>query len=79
MNERLHKVEKRGGLFYVIGLNGRPLGIGCAQRQMAEEVLDEVRRSAERSIRTCMSCQQPFESEGKHNRMCLPCKKRRSR
>ena len=79
MNERLLKVQKRGGLFYVIRFNGRPKGKGYAQRQMAEEVLDAVRRSAERSIRTCMSCQQPFESEGKHNRMCLPCKKRRSR
>lgn len=73
---RLHKVEKRGALFYVIGLNGSPVGIGYARREDAEETVEGLRRSADRIIRVCMTCQKPFEADGPHNRMCPQCKRR---
>lgn len=76
MRGRQHSVEKRGALFYVLGPNGKLLGRGYVRREDAEESLRELLLSSQRSVRTCLSCERPFESEGTHNRMCAPCKRR---
>jgi hypothetical protein len=76
MTGRMHKVEKRGALFYVVASNGQVTGRGYARREDAEESLGDLLRSSQRGIRTCMSCRKPFESEGSHNRMCDQCKRR---
>lgn len=36
--------------------------------------LSKVKTAAGQTRRPCMCCQQPFMSEGKHNRLCDPCK-----
>ena len=76
MTWNIHRVEKRGALFYVIGVNGRAIGRGYAQREEAEQYLDALLRSAQKRVRICISCQKPFESEGSHNRRCNRCKSR---
>lgn len=72
----MHKVTKRGALFYVVDEVNRPFGIGHVLRENAEEALSDMMRAFQRSIRTCMTCQKPFESEGTHNRRCNRCKSR---
>ena len=73
------KVTKRGALFYVVDEANRPLGVGHVLRERAEEDLSDMIRASQRTIRTCMTCQKPFESEGSHNRMCPSCKRRSDR
>ena len=76
MSGGLHKIAKRGALFYVVDDHGKATGIGYARREDAEDSLSYLLRSSRRTIRTCMSFQKPFESEGTHNCMCPRCKSR---
>ena len=76
MTARLPRIEKRGALFYIVGTNGHVVGLGHARREDAENSLGDLLRSSVRIVRTCMTCERPFESEGSHNRMCPPCKRR---
>ncbi len=54
----------------------KPVGRGYVRREDAEESLGDLVRALQESIRSCMSCQKPFESKGSHNRICPSCKKR---
>lgn len=36
------------------------------------------RRRASRVMRPCMCCRRPFQSEGAHNRLCDPCRRKGS-
>jgi hypothetical protein len=73
---RLPRIEKRGALVHVVGPNGHVVGLGHARREDAEDSLGDLLHSSVRIIRTCMTRERPFESEGSHNRMCPPCKRR---
>ncbi|UTS79538.1 hypothetical protein OL67_000585 [Phaeobacter piscinae] len=44
----------------------------------AENKRDTLERQARRKRRKCMTCSDPFMSEGAHNRMCNPCRARTS-
>jgi tRNA(Ile2) C34 agmatinyltransferase TiaS len=70
------KVARRGALFYVVHSNGKAASVGYARLEDAEEHLSSLAREAQRSVRICLSCQKPFESEGSHNRRCNRCKSR---
>jgi tRNA(Ile2) C34 agmatinyltransferase TiaS len=70
------RIQKRGALFYIVHANGKTASIGYAQLEDAQEHLGALMRQTQRSVRSCMSCQKTFESEGTHNRMCPQCKRR---
>jgi len=57
----------------------RESGLYVMQRD-AEACADRMNRdqAARRHARTraCMTCGKPFQSEGNHNRMCDPCRRR---
>ncbi len=60
--------------------HGRIIGKSHSDRNLAEEKL-EVYRTRELArlntvMRPCMCCQKPFESEGKHNRLCDHCRRK---
>ena len=70
------RVVKWGTLFFLMDEDGRMLGQGYERREDAENDLSDLLRRPVVATRTCMSCQRPFKSEGSHNRLCPPRKKR---
>lgn len=49
---------------------------GPADKYTAENSRDRIARQARHIRRPCITCGQPFQSEGAHNRMCPICRAR---
>lgn len=59
----------------VVAADGRPLSGGTSARELALDMLDDMRRRARRRERPCISCGTPIHSEGPHHRMCATCRR----
>ena len=44
-----------------------------------DEIAGQRRQASRQRTRACLCCGRAFESEGAHNRMCVPCRGRASR
>lgn len=69
-----------GSGYYVADDIGRQVGGFLDTRDRAAERRDSLQSEAEaklkRGVRSCLCCQTKFLSEGIHNRMCDPCRRR---
>ena len=54
--------------------NDQPLGRAYASEERAWAQIDRHKRQDTLTTRRCMTCEKPFTSEGRHNRMCTPCR-----
>lgn len=69
--------------FYIVGLPKSVASPGIFETRRAAEVwlkgkahlLEQIAQET-RQIRACMCCRTSFESQGPHNRLCDPCRKR---
>jgi hypothetical protein len=72
-------LQRKQAGWVVINDDGSGLVAGpFVTRAAADEAREEAyaaRRSGVR-VRPCMCCETPFPSEGAHNRLCDPCRKR---
>ena len=71
------------GAFQISGLPREIADPGTFDSRKAAEVwllgkIDLLTGPRQRRIRSCMCCRSSFESEGPHNRLCDPCRKRGS-
>lgn len=55
-------------------MQGKPSRLRNDAEEKLEVFLNRERARRENITRPCLCCQRPFESEGKHNRLCDPCR-----
>lgn len=71
-------VQNDGIRFYVFDASGRRVGVPYQSQASAQA--QATRRNnqlnSDTTTRPCLSCSEPFRSEGKHNRLCATCRRR---
>lgn len=66
-------IKRSGGTYYVMR-DGVEVAGPYHNHGRAEERLGVLEARAAKVQRKCMTCTQPFMSEGPHNRMCKSCR-----
>ena len=61
--------------YYVQDAKGVRVSGYCAHLSCAQQRMDNLARKAASRERLCITCREPFESEGIHNRMCSSCRR----
>ena len=75
--EKWHVVRKADDLFEVREPDGKVYGTYATLGQASATAgarQKEADRASSRTVRPCLCCGKPFQSEGIHNRMCTPCR-----
>ena len=75
MNAAVFTVE-RYGAGWAVHKDGEKVYGAVHAKWRAEEQREKLERDARKKERSCMTCRQPFMSEGPHNRMCGTCRQR---
>lgn len=60
------------GTYWGVFIGANMQGRWCAKRKTAEELAEKINTAR----RPCLCCGSVFLSEGAHNRMCDPCRRR---
>ena len=70
-------IQRTGGNSYVLR-DGVEVAGPYHDHYIAEDRMATLERRARHTERRCMTCSDPFISEGMHNRMCNSCRAHRS-
>ena len=64
-----------GYSYAVLDASGRRVGGLHGTSESALARAEALQRRSKRKLRSCLTCEAEFLSEGPHNRMCDPCRK----